>query len=261
MNTSRSFDQAAEMYDKTRPLIDVTTETGMRSIMDAAGAGARFLEVGAGTGRISIPLLERGVDLIGCDLSAKMLRRQLEKYPAARLARADAAYLPFSSGHFGAILAVHVMHLIGPWQEALREFKRVLQPGGVFLIVSTNESVGRSLHGEVRDHWRGWLRSHGFEIRHPGAQNEEEVRAELRSMGARLREVEVVRFPHAYTLRAELDRYQNRISSETWSVPDELYQASLVDLHRWAAQTFDDLEREIEETNRFVFDVAVFDAV
>lgn len=261
MNTSRSFDQAAEIYDQTRPLIDVTTEAGMRSIMDAAGPGARFLEVGAGTGRISIPLLERGVDLVGCDLSMKMLRRQLEKYPAARLTQADAVHLPFPSGHFGAVLAVHVMHLIGPWKEALREFKRVLRPGGVFLTVSTNESVGRSLRGEMRDHWRGWLKSRGVEVRHPGAQTEEEVRFALRSMGAQLKEVEAARFPQVYTLRAELDRYQNRISSETWSVPEELYQASLVDLYQWSAQTFDDLEAEIEETHRFAFDVAVFDPV
>ena len=261
MNTSRSFDQAAKIYDKTRPLIEVTTDAGMRSIMDAAGPGARFLEVGAGTGRISIPLLERGVDLVGCDLSAKMLRRQLEKYPAARLAQADAVHLPFPSGHFDAVLVVHVMHLIGPWREALREFQRVLKPGGVFLNVSTYESVGRSVRGEMRDHWRGWLMSHGYEIRHPGAQTEEEVRAELRSMKAGLREVEVVRFPHIYTLRIELDRYQDRVFSDTWSVPEELYQASLADLREWVTQTYGDLEREIEETNRFVFDVAVLDAV
>ena len=84
MNTSRSFDRAADFYDQTRPLFEASVEMGMQSLLEAAGEGARILEVGAGTGRISIPLLERGADLIGCDLSGKMLSRQREKNPATR---------------------------------------------------------------------------------------------------------------------------------------------------------------------------------
>src|SRR5512141_477354 len=116
MNTSRSFDQAAEFYDKTRPLVEATAEVGIRSLLDAAGEGVPFLEVGTGTGRISIPMLERSADLIGCDISPKMLSRQREKYPTARLVQSDASSLPFPSGSFGAVLVVHVMHLIGPWR-------------------------------------------------------------------------------------------------------------------------------------------------
>jgi ubiquinone/menaquinone biosynthesis C-methylase UbiE len=127
MNPSRSFDRAAEIYDNTRPLFETSAKAGIRSLLDAAGEGACILEVGTGTGRIAIPMLERGADLIGCDLSAKMLLRQREKYPLARLIQSDAVYLPFASGHFDAVLIVHVMHLIGPWREALREFKRVLR--------------------------------------------------------------------------------------------------------------------------------------
>jgi ubiquinone/menaquinone biosynthesis C-methylase UbiE len=261
MNTSRSFDQAAEYYDKTRPAIEASTEAGIRSLLDAAGAGARILEVGTGTGRISIPLLERGADLIGCDISAKMLARQQEKYPAARLVRSDAAHLPFLSGNFDAVLGVHVMHLIGPWREALREFKRVLHRGGVFLNVSTHDTVGESARGKMHEHWRGWVKERGFETRHPGAQTIEEVRAEVESMGARWKEVEVAQVPQTYTLRRELDRYEGRIFSLSWSVPDALYQESLVDLREWLAHHYDDLGQEINDTIRFVFDVVHFDAV
>src|SRR4026207_425443 len=116
MNTSLSFDQAADVYDQTRPLFDATADVGIQSLLDAAGLGACILEVGAGTGRISIPLMERGADLIGCDLSARMLARQREKYSTARLAQSDAVFLPFPSGYFDAVLTVHVMHLIGPWR-------------------------------------------------------------------------------------------------------------------------------------------------
>jgi ubiquinone/menaquinone biosynthesis C-methylase UbiE len=258
MNTSLSFDQAVDYYDKTRPLHDSGVE--IQSLLDAAGAGARILEVGTGTGRISIPMLERGADLIGCDLSAKMLARQRDKYPAARLAQADAASLPFPSVHFDAVLVVHVMHLIGPWKEALREFKRVLKTGGVFLIVRSYESVGRSIVGEMRNHWRSWLKERGIDTQQPGAQTVEDIHSELRSMAASWKEVEAARFPHTYTLRSELERYEARTSSNTWSVPEAPYQESLIDLRGWAIHTFGDLDQEIQETNRFVFDMVSFDS-
>ncbi len=261
MKTSRSFDQAANTYDKTRPLFDVTADVGIRSLLESSGEGARILEVGTGTGRISIPMLQRGADLIGCDLSAKMLRRQQEKYPSARLVQSDAAWLPFASAHFDSVLVVHVMHLIGPWREALGEFKRVLKARGTFLNVSTYATVGESTRVQMRDRWRSWVVSQGVDTRHPGAQSGEEVKNELRALGARLQEVEVVRFPHLYTLREELKRYESRVYSDTWSVPEAIYQASLAELRIWAENEFGDLDQEHEETSRFVYDVASFDTM
>jgi SAM-dependent methyltransferase len=260
MNSSLSFDQAANFYDETRALFDATVGPGIQSLLDATGAGARILEVGTGTGRISIPLLERGVDLIGCDLSLKMLARQREKSSTARLLQADAVSLPFPSDHFDAVLVVHVMHLIGPWRDALREFKRVLRLGGVFLNVSTAESVGNTVLGQMREHWRAWVKEHGIDTRHPGAQSGEEVHAELQSLGAHLQQVEVMRFPHVYTLRSELARYEGRVFSNTWLVPEALHQASVVELREWVMREFGDLDQTIEETSRFIFDIAHFDA-
>ncbi|MGD8404968.1 MAG: class I SAM-dependent methyltransferase [Anaerolineales bacterium] len=260
MKASRSFDRAADIYDQTRPLFEASVEKGMEALLEAAGAGARILEVGTGTGRISIPLLERGADLIGCDLSRGMLSRQREKYPATLLAQSDAALLPFPSNQFEAVLVVHVMHLIGPWKEALREFRRALKPGGVFLNVGTNEPVGESISGNIRKHWRGWLKSQGIEAGHPGVLIEAQLREELRSLGARIEEVEVVRFPHVFTLRSQLERYEARVGSATWSVPEALYQASLADLREWVVREYGDLDQEHEEMVRFVFDAAYFDS-
>src|SRR5689334_5426806 len=80
MNTSRSFDRAANYYDQTRQLLEPIANYGIPALVDAIGSGSRVLEVGAGTGRISIPLLERGVDWVGCDLSLPMMKRFQEKY-------------------------------------------------------------------------------------------------------------------------------------------------------------------------------------
>ena len=259
MNISRSFDRAAEVYDQTRPLFEATATRGIQSILDIAGPRARILEVGSGTGRISIPLMERGANLIGCDLSARMLKRQLEKYPAARVAQSDAARLPFVSDYFDAVLTVHVMHLVGLWREALREFKRVLKPGGRYLYLSTYEPVGDSIRIRIRQYWRSRVEEKGFDARHPGVQGRDELLAELNTMGAYLTQVEAVRFSHNFTLREELDRFEARVYSDTWPIPDDIFAATATHLREWVSQEYGDLDQTHAETARFVCDVARFD--
>src|SRR5215211_1634620 len=111
MSKSRSFDRAASYYDQTRPLFEPIAKYGLPAIHEVIGFNARLLEVGSGTGRISIPLMERGVDLVGCDLSSPMLNRLHEKYASARIVQADATLLPFRTAYFNAALTVHVLHL------------------------------------------------------------------------------------------------------------------------------------------------------
>jgi ubiquinone/menaquinone biosynthesis C-methylase UbiE len=75
-----------------------------RVAMQATGP---VLELGCGTGRVSRPLAEAGVDLVGIDRSAPMLERARER-PAAsryRLIRGDIRALPFRPRTFSMVLA------------------------------------------------------------------------------------------------------------------------------------------------------------
>lgn len=258
MRSSRSFDRAANYYDQTRPLLEPVASYGIPAILDVIGPGTRVLEIGSGTGRISVPLLERGVDLIGCDLSAEMLARFREKFPSARIARTDASLLPFPTAEFDVVLTVHVMHLIPPWREALREIRRVLVPGGAYLHVSTWSPVGVTASGKIRDFWRAWMRANGIDAGHPGVRDQAELLEELRSLGADLTEVEAARFPYAFNLREELGRFESRIYSETWDLPDATFDASMNELRAWSLQEFGSLDQELEDEVRFVIQVARF---
>ena len=259
ISTSRAFDRAASVYDQTRPLPEPIATHGIPAILDVAGRDARILEAGTGTGRIGVPLLERGANVIGCDLSAKMLARFQDKIPSARLAQADAGYLPFRASHFDAVLTAHVMHLVGPWREALREFRRVLKPGGVYLNVRTWEPVGVSVREQVRVAWRSWMAARGIDGRHPGVQSREDLLHELKQMGARVTEVEAVRFTHTYTLREELERFETRVYSDTWSMPDAVFNESVHDLRARLIRDHDDLDHQLEDAVRFAIDVACFE--
>jgi len=260
MNASQSFDRAAHIYDQTRLLPEPTATHGIQAILDIIGPEAIILDAGTGTGRISVPLLKRGAKLVGCDLSMKMLLRLEEKFPSAQLAQADAVDLPFPANYFDALLTVHVMHLVGPWREALREFRRVLKPGEVYLNIRTYEPAGASRREQIRDFWRNWVTARGVDVRHPGAQNRTELLQELQIMGTNVMEVEVVRYTHIYTLREELERYQTRVYSDTWKIPDDIYEESIQELHAWIVGNYGSLDQKLEEEVRFAIDVVRFES-
>ena len=72
---SVAFDRAAGYYDESRGLCPEVQELVADRIEEAAGPGARLLEVGVGTGRIALPLHRRGRRVVGVDLSLPMLER------------------------------------------------------------------------------------------------------------------------------------------------------------------------------------------
>jgi ubiquinone/menaquinone biosynthesis C-methylase UbiE len=259
MSTSRSFDRAANIYDQTRPLLEPIATHGLQAILDIIGPNARLLDVGTGTGRISIPLLERGVDLIGCDLSAQMLKRLQDKYSTVRIVQADASQLPFSAHRFDVVLTVHVLHLIPPWREALQEFRRMLVPGGVYLNVRTWDPVGVTIRGRMREYWRSWLETQGVDARPTGLRDDNDFQSELRSLGAQLTEVEVVRYPMTFTVREELDYYASRVNSNSWDIPDDVYNASVEELRAWVNREIGDLNLSRAEEVRVVINVARFE--
>jgi SAM-dependent methyltransferase len=133
---SVAFDRAASYYDATR----VVTEEATRRQTDLLAAeigDRRALEVGCGTGQVSLPLRAAGVDVVGIDLSLPMLARLVEKgggTPVLPVAQADATRLPFADRAFGAAVVRWVLHLIPPWRQAVGEIVRVLAPGGTILV-------------------------------------------------------------------------------------------------------------------------------
>lgn len=257
MPESLSFDRAADFYDQTRDFPEPVATQGIQAILETAGAGARFLDAGTGTGRVSVPLLKRGADLFGIDLSVKMMSRLRSKYPSARLAQGDVSRLPFGERTFDAVLTCHVMHLVGPWREALLEYRRVLKPKGAYINARTDR-VGESVHEQVRGHWRNLVNRHGIASQRPGAKDEKELHEALTSMGADVRQVEVVRYPRTYVIRELIERIAERTHSHTWDVPDDIMEKSLDELKAWALNEYGSLDKVFEEQACFILDISRF---
>lgn len=145
---SLSFDPVAHCYDATRGYPPGVAETIADAMLryGPLAPGARALEIGIGTGRIALPLLARGVNITGLDISQRMLDRLRANEAAARAADPEApwgrleaslgdiAALPFAAGAFDAVVAVHVFHLLTQWRAAFSEALRVLRPGAPLLL-------------------------------------------------------------------------------------------------------------------------------
>ncbi len=255
---SRSFDRAADYYDQTRELPQPIATYGIPAILQHMAPYGKILDVGTGTGRISVPLLRLGADVIGIDLSLNMMGKLRQKYPAAPLAQANAARLPFPARQFDAVMTTHVMHLIGPWREALREYQRVLKPGGVY-IDSTQWHDASSQLTRIRDHWRGLVETQGAQWRRPGVQSHAEIDAELQTMGGRVEPIEVLRYTATATPRERLDQIYSRVCSDAWDVPDKVFEATFKDLVAWCRKEIGPLDKPITEERRFMLRIARFE--
>ncbi|MFI7304223.1 class I SAM-dependent methyltransferase [Micromonospora aurantiaca] len=86
------------------------------------------LEVGAGTGELWQRVSHRG-RLTVTDFSPAMCAR-LHEVPDAGVLRCDATHLPFRAGAVDALIANSMLYHLDDPDAALREFARVLRPGG-----------------------------------------------------------------------------------------------------------------------------------
>lgn len=110
----------------------------------ALQAGGRVLELGCGTGRVSLPLGRAGVRVVGIDRSERMLARARMRTKRARLSgkialiRSDIRFTPFAVPGFSMVMAPYgiLQSLLRERDLAatLQEVHRVLQPGGTFGI-------------------------------------------------------------------------------------------------------------------------------
>jgi len=110
----------------------------------AAERPGRVLELGCGTGRLSLPLAKSALEVVGVDRSAAMLARARTRSRRARLqgrlqlVRADIRSLPFPARSFRVVIAPYgiLQSLLNDDDlvSVLTSVARVLKPKGVFGI-------------------------------------------------------------------------------------------------------------------------------
>ncbi len=150
----RMFDQIAPRYDLLNRLMSLGMDRYWRrraiEALSASGQG-RFLDIGCGTGDVTLDLLRRYPDPVvtGIDLSQPMLNLAVAKARRAGLnARAtfqvgDATALAFGPEIFDGIVCAFCFRNIAQHAAALGEMRRVLRPGGRLAILELTPPSNR----------------------------------------------------------------------------------------------------------------------
>lgn len=248
---SLSFDRVASEYDRTRgypPAISSAIAEGfMRH--GPITPGARALEIGVGTGRIALPLLERGVNMTGVDISTQMTTVLRSRFEAERAAHPDSRWgdlditltdsvqLPFPATSFDAVVAVHVFHLITGWREALREALRVLRPGAP-LLLGQDMHHGAHVSHPMQDEWIEIATTLGHEPRRLGAAHFTDILAEARALSLTIEEWTVAEWTTTYTAASAFSDIADKTWSLTWQVPEPMFTESVKQLELWAHARF-----------------------
>lgn len=143
-NINRYWTQRADSYDAHHvdQIGNPEILAGWREVWQRAlPTPGRVLDVGTGTGHVSLLLAELGHDVVGIDLAEGMLAKAMEK--AAALPRppdlrlGDAVAPDFPAGSFDAVTSRYVLWTLRTPQDALRNWRRLLRPGGLLAAVDS----------------------------------------------------------------------------------------------------------------------------
>ncbi|HET9877307.1 MAG TPA: class I SAM-dependent methyltransferase [Mycobacterium sp.] len=141
---SLSFGSQAAAYERGRPsyppeAIDWLLPSGAGDVLD----------LGAGTGKLTARLVERGLDVVAVDPIAEMLEVLRAALPATRALLGTAEQIPLPDNSVDAVLVAQAWHWFDP-ARAIPEVVRVLRPGGRLGLV-----------WNTRDERLGWVKELG----------------------------------------------------------------------------------------------------
>lgn len=148
MLDSKGFDLWADGYDRSVGLSDEDGTypfAGYREVLGEIyrrvlrGSGKKILDIGFGTGTLTVKLYEKGCEIYGQDFSEKMILLAQEKMPEARLYQGD-----FSKGlvaelekeRYDVIVATYSLHHLTDTEKVdfLKKLQGLLKQGGHIYI-------------------------------------------------------------------------------------------------------------------------------
>jgi SAM-dependent methyltransferase len=237
------FDRAVDFYDATRGLPAEAREAVADLLVAELRGRRRCLEIGVGTGRIAVPLHQRGVSLLGVDLSGPMLARLVANAGGVApfpLVIGDALALPWPDGAVEAVLVSHVLHLIADWHAAIDEMVRVVGPDGVLLV-----DFGGGLPAPWSAPARLILRQHGISDTRPGV-NDARLVADYLTGRTEVRALRPVIIHLRRSLAFDLDEWEHQLHAWTWNYSAAQMAAGCAAVREWAVAAGWPLDQQLD---------------
>jgi SAM-dependent methyltransferase len=149
---AKAYDGAAEIYERVRPGYP-------REAVEWFGieAGQTVVDLAAGTGKLTGPLVETGARVIAVEPSEGMLAVLRAVAPQAESMKGTAEAIPLPDLSADKVLAAQAFHWFAN-DAALADIHRVLKPGGVLGLIWNRRDLTDPAHAAVEralDPWKG----------------------------------------------------------------------------------------------------------
>jgi len=136
-DVSKMFDDVAHRYDFLNDLLSLGRTKAWRRVVTAIISpkpGMKILDIAAGTGSSSKPLVDKGADLIALDFSEGMLAAGRKRHKDIKFQQGDALNLPFAENTFDVTTISFGLRNTSDTTAALKDALRVTKKGGRIVV-------------------------------------------------------------------------------------------------------------------------------
>src|SRR5688572_23100528 len=182
-----SFDRVAASYTAARPSYP---EQLVSDLVQLAGIGpdSTVLEIGPGTGQLTVPLAETGAAIVAVELGqdlATIARDRLSGYGNVEVVIADFDSWTISAT-FDVVVAATSFHWLDPLTRVVK-CRSAMKPDGALAVIETRWGVWIGLDDPFFDRSQGcysqWDPAHDPSFWHPSPADVETMRGELEESG------------------------------------------------------------------------------
>lgn len=143
-DVSKMFDDVAHRYDFLNDLLSLgRTKAWRRVVTSIIGPkpGMKILDIAAGTGSSSRPLVDKGAEVTALDFSHGMINQGRKKNKDINFVQGDALKLPFEDNYFDVTTISFGLRNTSNTGKALKESLRVTKDGGRIVVAEFSHPV------------------------------------------------------------------------------------------------------------------------
>ena len=169
-----SFDLVAEYYNLYRsphPQEVVDTVIALSNLHH----GSRVLEIGCGTGQLSVPLAQHGIELLALEPGshlAALARRNLKRFPNVHVEVSSFEAWPLPPQKFNAVVSASAFHWLDP-HIRFSKSADALYPGGFLTILHVHHVRGGTpgFFADTQPYYMKWGLSNDLSFQPPSPDN------------------------------------------------------------------------------------------